>query len=86
MAVTSTTGNITCGGTLNLTNINVAPLASGDTFQVFNAGTISGSFSFSPTTPGRGLAWNLNNAGLLSVVACGVSTGHQQFGGLPAAT
>jgi hypothetical protein len=71
-AVTSTTGSITYGGALNLANISGAPLASGDTFQVFNAGTISGSFAnIAPATPGAGLAWNTSqlNTGVISVVA-----------------
>ena len=70
-AVTSTTGSITYGGTLNLVNISGTPLASGDTFQAFNAGTISGSFAITPATPGAGLAWNLSqlNTGAISVMA-----------------
>jgi len=70
-AVTSTTGSITYGGTLSLANISGVPLASGDAFQVFNAGTISGSFAnITPAKPGAGLAWNLSqlNTGAISVV------------------
>ena len=66
-------GNLSYGGTLSLANISGAPLAVGDTFQIFSAGgSISGSFaSITPTTPGSGLAWDSNQltSGVLSVVA-----------------
>ncbi len=66
-------GNLSCDGTLSLASIGGAPLAAGDTFQIFTAGgSISGSFtSISPTTPGTGLAWNTSqlSSGVLSVVS-----------------
>lgn len=68
-------GNITYGGTLNLVNISGSPLAVGNSFQVFNAATYTGSFaSITPSTPGTGLAWNTSqlSSGIISVVA-GVS-------------
>jgi hypothetical protein len=71
-ALTSTTGSIGCGGTLNLVNINGTALAAGDSFQIFNAGTISGSFSsIVPSTPGSGLAWKTTQlgSGIISVVS-----------------
>lgn len=62
-------GSITYGGALNLVNISGAPYAPGDTFQIFTAGSYSGSFTqgINPANPGPGLAWQLN-AGTLSVV------------------
>jgi hypothetical protein len=65
-------GNITYGGTLNLVNVSGTPLASGDSFQVFNATSFSGSFaSITPATPGQGLAWDTTQlgSGLISVSA-----------------
>jgi len=63
---------ITYGGTLQLVNISGSPLAAGDSFQVFNAGSYTGSFAnITPPTPGNGLAWDTSqlNSGLLRVVA-----------------
>ena len=70
--VQSTGGSITYGGTLNLANISGAPLAIGNSFQVFSASSYSGSFaSVTPATPGPGLAWDLSqlNIGFVNVVA-----------------
>ena len=64
--------NITYGGTLNLANISGAPLAVGNTFQIFSAANYSGSFSsITPATPGAGLAWNTTqlSSGVISIVA-----------------
>ena len=75
-ALTATGGSITYGGTLNLVNVNAAPLAAGDTFQIFNAGNLTGSFaSITPATPGAGLAWNTCqlSSGIISVVSSGAS-------------
>jgi Concanavalin A-like lectin/glucanases superfamily len=75
-AITSTTGSIACGGTLNLVNVSASPLAAGNSFQILNAGSISGSFAnIAPATPGAGLAWNTSqlNTGLISVVAAAQS-------------
>lgn len=66
-----TTGNITYGGTLDLENISGAPLAAGNSFQVFNAAASSGHFAnITPTTPGAGLAWDLSqlSSGKINVV------------------
>lgn len=71
-ALTATGGSITYGGTLNLVNVNAAPLAAGNTFQIFNAGNLTGAFAtITPATPGAGLAWNTNqlSAGIISVVS-----------------
>jgi hypothetical protein len=60
--------SIAYGGTLNLVNVSGSPLAIGNSFQVFNAASYSGSFaSFNPPTPGTGLAWQLSG-GTLTVV------------------
>jgi hypothetical protein len=70
--VQSTGACITYGGTLNLVNINVAPLAAGDSFQIFYANSRPGAFAnLTPATPGPGLAWDTTqlNLGKLSVVA-----------------
>ena len=65
--------SIAYSGTLNLVNISGSPYAVGNSFQIFNAVNITGSFStITPTTPGAGLAWDtsqLNSLGFLNVVA-----------------
>ena len=66
-------GTLTNGGVLIVTNIGVAPLASGDTFRLFDAGGYSGGFAtvLLPSLS-SGLAWNtnaLNTNGTLSVIA-----------------
>jgi hypothetical protein len=64
------TGTLTFGGTLVVTNLS-GTLAAGDRFQLFQAGSIAGSFSSSSLpTLSPGLAWNTSNLnnGLLSVV------------------
>jgi hypothetical protein len=66
--------SLACGGTLDLENTSGTPLAAGDTFQIFNAADISGSFAqIIPTTPGAGLAWDTNqlSSGQIRVVAGG---------------
>jgi hypothetical protein len=73
--VQSTGAGITYGGTLSLVNISGAPLAAGDSFQIFSANSYAGAFaSITPSTPGPGLLWNTNqlNSGVLSVVAAPV--------------
>jgi autotransporter-associated beta strand protein len=75
--VISAAAGLTYGGTLNLVNISVTPLAAGNTFQVFNAVTYSGSFAgITPATPGAGLVWDTShlNSGIIGVIAPG-STG-----------
>jgi hypothetical protein len=66
-------GNLSYTGTLSLANISGAPLAAGNTFQIFNAtGSISGNFaSITPATPGAGLVWNTSqlSSGVLSVAS-----------------
>ena len=70
--------SITYGGTLNLANINAAPLAAGNSFKLFNAGgTYNGTFaSIVPGTPGAGLLWNTNGLvvdGTVTVIAAAPS-------------
>jgi len=63
-------GTLTCGGTLVVTNL-AGTLAGGESFKLFQAGTINGSFgSNSLPDLNAGLAWNAANLsnGLLSVV------------------
>ncbi len=49
---------IAYGGTLTLANVSGAPLAVGNSFQLFSAPSMTGTFSsISPATPGPGLAW-----------------------------
>ena len=64
---------LTLGGTLIVTNTGAAPLAAGDSFQLFEATTFHGNFSsIEPASPGPGLVWNTNSlasAGLLSVAS-----------------
>jgi hypothetical protein len=64
---------IAFGGTLTLANVSGAPLAVGNSFQLFSAPSMTGTFSsISPATPGPGLAWDtsqLNSFGTLNVIA-----------------
>jgi autotransporter-associated beta strand protein len=55
-------GTLTCGGSLIVTNIGGSALAAGDTFKLFDAAVISGSFSgiTLPALTGN-LFWNTNN-------------------------
>jgi autotransporter-associated beta strand protein len=67
-------GAIHFGGTLNLANVSGAPLAAGNTFTIFSAGSYSGSFTAGivPPTPGSGLTWDttqLLTSGTISVKA-----------------
>ncbi|HTV39651.1 MAG TPA: autotransporter-associated beta strand repeat-containing protein [Candidatus Sulfotelmatobacter sp.] len=66
-------GLLTYGGTLTVTNISSTPLAAGNSFKLFTAGSYTGAFSsISLPSPGAGLAWNTSNLavnGTLSVVA-----------------
>ena len=80
--ITSTT-KINFGGTLSLANISGAPLASGNSFQLFAAPVLNGSFSsITPSTPGSGLLWDTAhlNAGVLSVVPAPGITGVKMSG------
>jgi hypothetical protein len=63
-------GTLAYSGTLNLANISGTPLAAGNSFQIFSAASYSGSFStITPSTPGAGLTWNVNqlSSGIISV-------------------
>ncbi|HEY1717905.1 MAG TPA: autotransporter-associated beta strand repeat-containing protein [Verrucomicrobiae bacterium] len=65
-------GALTNGGALIVTNIGGTPFAAGDTFQLFNAASYSGTFSSVqlPALP-AGLAWSTNSldsSGTISVV------------------
>ena len=61
-------GTVKYGGTLIVTNLS-GTLVSGDSFQLFNAGNYSGSFSSFILPPLSGLGWNTSalTNGILSV-------------------
>ena len=62
--VVEAAADITYGGTLNLANISGAPLAAGESFQIFSAANYLGAFAnITPATPGPGLAWNTSQLG-----------------------
>ncbi|MGN6644477.1 MAG: hypothetical protein ACTHKU_15905, partial [Verrucomicrobiota bacterium] len=65
-------GTLTLGGTLIVTNVGPA-LTAGASFNLFNAGSLSGSFaSVSLPELGSDLRWNTNQLasdGILSIVA-----------------
>src|ERR1043166_6856683 len=74
---------LNCGGLLVVTNIGPAPLAAGDTFNLFDATTFAGTFSpFQlPTLPG--LAWDTSKVaidGTISLVAMPQFTGSSVSG------
>jgi autotransporter-associated beta strand protein len=71
------TGSITFGGILNVSVLTGTP-ALGDSFQLFNAASFTGTFStLNLPSLGTGLAWNWNPAnGTLSVIS---STGPGTF-------
>jgi autotransporter-associated beta strand protein len=63
---------LTYGGTLVVTNISATPLAAGDNFKLFNAGSYTGAFTnFVPAIPALNLAWSPVGlvTGALSVVS-----------------
>jgi len=57
-------GTLTYGGTLTLTNIG-SPLVAGDTFNLFDAGTTTGSFSSITFPAGTTPADWINNLGTI---------------------
>ncbi|HEU5396458.1 MAG TPA: autotransporter-associated beta strand repeat-containing protein, partial [Verrucomicrobiae bacterium] len=65
-------GVLTLNGTLIVTNIGAAALAAGDSFKLFNAGSVSGSFAniILPPLGNPNLVWNtsaLNSSGVISI-------------------
>lgn len=64
-------GLLNLGGTLMVTNVSATPLAAGDAFQLFTAGSFGGNFAtVNLPTLGVGLFWNTNqlaSQGWLSV-------------------
>ncbi len=66
------TGLLTLGGTLVISNLS-GTLSGGDSFRLFQAGSINGAFaSFKLPVLGANLAWNTSNlgsSGVLSVVS-----------------
>ncbi len=70
--VQSIGAGISFGGTLNLVNISGASLAAGDSFQIFNANSYTGSFTnITPAIPAPGLMWDTTqlSSGKLKVIA-----------------
>ena len=70
----ASTTKINYGGTLTVANVSGASFAAGNSFQIFSAPSLTGSFTISPTTPGPGLAWDttqLNSNGSLNVISTG---------------
>jgi fibronectin-binding autotransporter adhesin len=69
-----TSGSITYGGTLVVTNL-AGTLVGTESYRLFVAASYAGAFtSVSPATPGPGLAWDTNNLavnGKISVVSTG---------------
>jgi autotransporter-associated beta strand protein len=70
--VAKVVGAMTNGGTLIVTNVGAIPLAAGDSFRLFDAGSYNGSFA-SVILPalGSGLRWgtnSLNSAGIISII------------------
>jgi len=65
-------GTLIEGGTLNVTDLGIGTLTSGDSFKVFNAGVYSGAFTDFVLPPlGSNLAWKtstLSGSGVISVV------------------
>jgi len=82
--VIQSSGTIHYGGTLHLVNISGSPLAAGDSFQVFSAGVLSGSFaSIAPAVPGPGLSWDTTQlgSGTISVITTPVISSVKVSGG-----
>jgi fibronectin-binding autotransporter adhesin len=68
------TGALAFGGTLEVDLINSFSPTAGNSFNLFDWGSVSGTFALSLPTLGSGLAWNtsqLYTAGVLSVVSAG---------------
>jgi autotransporter-associated beta strand protein len=73
-------GNLVLGGTLIVTNIGGNPFAAGDSFQLFNAPSLSGTFgSLVLPPPGANLAWDTNGFALTGTLTV-VSTAPPAFG------
>ena len=82
--VIQSSGTIHYGGTLHLVNISGSPLAAGDSFQIFSAGALSGSFaSITPAVPGPGLSWDTTQlgSGTISVITTPVISSVKVSGG-----
>jgi len=69
------TGQLAYGGTLTLNNIGTNALVAGDSFKLFQPGSIAGNFATIAGSPGAGLAWSFNaSSGVASVVTTGSPT------------
>ena len=71
--LTSVAGALALGGTLTVTNISTNALAAGDSFDLFNAGSFSGSFTTRNLPPlATNLVWDtsaLANSGVITVAS-----------------
>ena len=68
--VLTNVATLTLGGTLQLNVTGDTALAAGDSFSLFSAGSITGSFaSITPPAPGAGLQWDTTqlSSGILKV-------------------
>jgi hypothetical protein len=62
--------SVSYNGTLVVSNLGIAAITNGQTFQIFTASSPTGNFSSIIPAPGAGLAWNFTPAsGVLSVVS-----------------
>jgi autotransporter-associated beta strand protein len=80
----TSSGAITYGGTLSVTNL-AGTLAAGDNFKLFSAASYSGSFTITPAIPAAGLGWDtstLTSDGTLRIVAT-VNTGRTNITVVP---
>jgi autotransporter-associated beta strand protein len=70
-AIAPTATTINFAGTLAVTNL-AGTLANGDSFKLFSATNLTGSFNIVPSQPAIGLRWDaslLNTAGILKIVS-----------------
>lgn len=82
--VIQSAGTIRYGGTLNLVNTSGSPMSAGESFQIFSAAALSGSFaSITPAVPGPGLAWDTTqlSSGIIGVITSPVISSTEVSGG-----
>nr|WP_321409030.1 autotransporter-associated beta strand repeat-containing protein [uncultured Carboxylicivirga sp.] len=68
--------SITLAGELNLSEINGTAFEAGDSFKLFDASSVEGSFSdIVPAAPGDGLIWDLSKLNTDGIIEVAASTG-----------
>jgi len=73
--VVASSGKITYGGTLVVSNLSTIAMNVGDTFTIFAPGTHTGNFSSISGSPGAGLGYSFDpNSGQLSIVTSTIAT------------